>query len=314
MRLFISHQSALEYWRKRRALPNESARRRYRTELADAQASVNPELALGLTPPIHIMLQAQADRRASESVCKHVFSGQTPVGCFVRADDGLMVSTPEFCFLQLAGKLSLIDLIEVGYELCGAYSLPPFDDDSIPERGFYQRLQLTSTKKLAQFLKDMPNVKGCKKAWRALRYLCDQSASPMETKLAMLLTLPYKLGGYGFAKPELNHRIVLAKSSKRYFRKSYYVCDLFWGEEKVAAEYDSDQHHTGSERIANDSEKRNALASHGIRVVTITRRQLFNSTELEGSARTLAGYLGKRLFSKKSNFAAAHRELRKLLL
>ncbi|MCL2826363.1 MAG: hypothetical protein FWD72_03050, partial [Eggerthellaceae bacterium] len=134
------------------------------------------------------------------------------------------------------------------------------------------------------------------------------------TKLAMFLTLPFKLGGYGFSMPKLNHRITLPKSARGYFSKKYYVCDLFWPDGKVAVEYDSDQNHTGSERIANDSNKRNALAMAGVRVVSITRLQLFSSSEFESSARTIALHLGRRLFSKKSGFPAAHRELRKLLL
>ena len=76
----------------------------------------------------------------------------------------------------------------------------------------------------------------------------------------------------------------------------------------------SDQFHTGSERIANDSKRRNALAMLGIRVVSVTRLQLYNSVELERVARTIASYLDKRLKIKYSNFAAAHRELRRQLL
>ena len=226
----------------------------------------------------------------------------------------LMVSSPEFCFLQMAEILSLTELIELGYELCGVYSLPNHADQKVPKRGFYNREQLASTKNLELLLDSMPGVKGHRKAVRALRYLQDGSASPMETKLAMFLTLPYQLGGFGFVMPELNYRIDLTKNARKYFSKDYYVCDLFWPDERIAVEYDSDQYHTGADRIANDSRRRNALTAIGIRVVSVTKQQLFNRGELEEVARTISSHMGRRLFSKKSNFAAAHLELRIQLL
>lgn len=244
----------------------------------------------------------------------HVFSGQTPIGCFMSIGNDFLVSSPEFCFLQMAEQLTLFELIELGYELCGAYSLPLQGDTAVPEKGFYDRSPLTSKKKLGEFMDGMAGAKAHHKASRALRYVIDGSASPMETKLAIALTLPYKLGGYGFAAPELNKRVALSKATKKYFSKDYYVCDMFWPEKEVAAEYDSDKFHTGSERIANDSKKRNALATQGINVVSVTRLQLYNSAEFAEVARTLAYYLDKRLQFKKGRFSTAHNELRRQLL
>ena len=83
----------------------------------------------------------------------------------------------------------------------------------------------------------------------------------METKLAMLLTLPYKHGGYGLIAPEMNSQIIPAKTAKRSVGKKYYSCDLFWHDYDLAVEYDSDLFHTGTTRIANDSKRRNALTA-----------------------------------------------------
>jgi len=52
----------------------------------------------------------------------------------------------------------------------------------------------------------------------------------------------------------------------------------------------------------------------GIQVVSVTKQQLYNSKELESAVRTVAKHMGKRLFPAKSNFPAAHLELRKELL
>ena len=314
MKQFISHQSALEYWRRCRELPEGSDNRRRKDTLPEKTSKIELSALLGFIMPVHILARKQGDQRIPDIVTQHVFRGETPAGCFMNAGNGLMASSPEFCFLQMAGQLTLVKLIELGYELCGVYSLPNACDENVPERGFYNRQPLTSIKKLKAFLDSMPGVKGRKKAMRALRYLRDGSASPMETKLAIVLILPYMLGGYGFCLPEMNKRIDIPKASREFFSKDYYVCDLFWPDEKIAVEYDSDQQHTGSNRIANDSIRRNALGMEGIRVVSVTKPQLYDSTGLEGVARTIAGYMGRRLFSKKSDFPDRHYELRKQLL
>ena len=324
MKQFISHQSALEYWRRLRKLPENSFDRRCKDTLPDGSSKVGSpkvELAIfgsaglsGLTLPIHTLVGGSGARRASKTVKQHVFCGETPVGCFMNIGNGLMVSSPEFCFLQMAGQLTLVKLIELGYELCGVYSLPNVGDPNVPKRGFYNRQPLTSVKKLGAFLGSMPGAKWLKKATHALRFLLEGSASPMETKLAMFLTLPNMLGGYKLGLPELNKRIVLPKTARKYFDKDYYVCDLFWPDKRIAVEYDSDQQHTGSVRIASDSARRNVLDSQGIRVVTVTKQQLYSVPELERAARVIAGHLERRLFSNKRDFYATHHELREQLL
>jgi len=314
MNVFISHQSALEYWRTCLALPPAGASRRYRGALP-GNPPTNEQVRLSeLKLPLHIILGKAGTRWASTIMKQHVFTGKAPEGSFIRIDNKFFVSSPEFCFLQMANVLPLAGLIRLGYELCGTYSKPAPGTSNVPERGFHNREPLTSKKKIEAFVNRMPGFKGRLSALRALRYILDGSASPMETNLAMFLTLPYMLGGFGFDQPELNKRITLSKNARKYFDKSYYVCDLFWENEQIAVEYDSDQHHTGSERIASDSNRRNALGLAGIRVVSITKHQLYSSLELEGAARTIAGHMQKRLFSKKSNFYERHYELRRQLL
>ena len=314
MKLFISHQSALEYWRSCRGLPGNSAHRRCRVVLPDKLPSIEPLMFSGLNQPIHITIRNQSARRVSTEVMQHVFGGHTPVGCFMNVGNGLMVSSPEFCFLQMADQMTIIELIELGYELCGVYSLPLANDPAIPEKGFYDRQPLTSIKQLRVFLDSMPGVKRRKKALRALHYLQNGSASPMETKLSMFLTLPYKMGGYGFTMPKLNSRVTLSKTARKHFSKDYYICDLFWPDKKLAVEYDSDLYHTGSDRITNDSKRRNALASVGISVVSVTKQQLFSRVEFEKVVRTIAKHLGKRLLLEKSSHNTTHYILRKQLL
>jgi len=246
---------------------------------------------------------------------QHLFTGEAPEGCFISAKDILELSSPEFSFLQMSGRLSLVKLVELGYELCGTYSLPVSGDNNVPDRGFNNRLPLTNVRQLSEFVSCMTGVKGLNKtaAIRALRYIIDGSASPMETKLAMLLTLPYKLGGFGFPKPKLNSRIIPSKTERKSSNKSFYSCDYFWPDHNTAVEYDSAQFHTGSSHITDDSNKRIFLMSMGITPITVTTQQLYDSYDFERVARVIAKCLGKRLAYKNPGFAAAHRKLREQL-
>ncbi|MCL2632039.1 MAG: hypothetical protein FWD45_02970 [Coriobacteriia bacterium] len=213
----------------------------------------------------------------------------------------------------MAEQLSLIRLIELGFELCGTYSLPTGGSTS-PDKGFYDRAPLTTTKKLHTFITTMPGTKGHKKAVRAAKYILNCSASPMETKLAMLLTLPHNLGGYGFKAPALNSRIAAERTAAKTAGKSFYSCDLFWQDHLLAVEYDSDTFHTGSQRIAEDSKRRNTLAAMGISVITVTWQQLYQTDEFEQVASVLALHMSKKLKPVSQSLTNKHKELRDQLL
>ena len=127
MKIFIGYQSALEYWRVHRVLPGSKAYTRRNIELPSNPPSTEQVKLSGLTLPLHIMIRKRGNRWASQTMTQHVFSGNAPANCFVSVDsvkgNGLEVSSPEFCFLQMAGRLSLAALIELGYEFCGTYSI-----------------------------------------------------------------------------------------------------------------------------------------------------------------------------------------------
>ena len=243
-----------------------------------------------------------------------MFTGKTPEGCFINVDDGLIVSSPEFCFLQMASLLPLAGLILLGYEFCGSYSMPAVGDPNIPERGFHTRRPLTNVKRIEAFLDRLPGAKGHQNAMKAVRYILEGSASPMETKLSIILTLPYKLGGFGFSRPVLNRRVVPSKTEKRFSGKGSYVCDLFWPDHALAVEYDSAHFHSSQEQYVGDAKKRADLIKKGITVVTVTKQQLYNRKELETIAAAIAKRLGKRLkCGNKPGFVDAHRGLHRLL-
>jgi len=236
--------------------------------------------------------------------CESV-SGNEPIDYYINEFGNI-------CYRRPGGKSGVATVGDSGI-VAGDESGNGNGDISVVE-SLYNHPPLTSVKALKFFLSRMEGVNGRKKAERALRYISDWSASPMETIVFMLLTLPYKHGGYGLPKPEFNKRIDIRKIAKQRPDKTFYKCDLFWPKENLAIEYDSDLHHTGPERIEGDSIKRLDLKALGIEVVTVTRGQVQNTEEFESVAKSIAKSLGKRLWFKEPGFKKARNELHDFLL
>jgi very-short-patch-repair endonuclease len=311
MNIFVTHETAIEYWRKHGTRRRSLSPKRQPSVAPSAAPQVESVLQLAneleLTLPISITVSTINARRKSKAVHSHLNSKALPTGSFLQIKQGDYVSSPELCYCMMAGKLSTVELALLGLEFCGSYSLHP------SASSLYYRDPLTSAKKLASFVALMAGAPWQQKALRALRYIVDGSASPMESILFLYLTLPCKLGGYALPQPKLNHRIVLPKSM-RSNDNAHYVCDFFWLSHNVAAEYDSNMFHTGANRIARDSKRRNILAYIGIDVTTITTKQLGSVAELDDIARKLARNLSVQLRAfERPGFRSAQLKLRRLL-
>jgi hypothetical protein len=341
MKYFISHQSALEFWRNARIRASQSKAVLPHKVVSSKHLPTKPDdtvhLSKGfwekigqprnLSLPLHILVANANARNASLSLKSHVWSRPLPQGSFLDVGNAgsvdnvgsaasgadsvggcLAVSSPEFCFLQMASVLTLEDLIKLGFEFCGTYS-ETLDGSSCVQC----EKPLTSVARIKAYLAKVGGSQGSLKALRALKHVLDGSASPMETNLTLLLCLPNLLGGYGLPKPLLNHRIDITPRAKKTTSGRYYRCDLYWPVQKLAIEYDSDLFHTGPQRIADDSRRRNDLAALGIMVITVTRRHMNSSEQFGQVAQFIARQTKKRLRLKNPEFMDKHLNLRKLL-
>ena len=230
MDILIGYESALDYWRT--VGPNylrgydarQAATRRARRALTSSERPTLSEgnrRPAGCTLPLRTLV-GSVDVRTRTPAVLSSFCSVLPERSFVDAGEGFLMSTPEFCFLQMANRLSLARLIMLGYELCGTYVL--VDKGPAPRRD----APLTTVAKLRTFIEGTSNARGRKKALRALRYVLDRSASPMESALAMLLCLPYGLGGYGLPEPRLNYHVDVPPSFRAMADRKHCVCDLCW--------------------------------------------------------------------------------------
>lgn len=265
----------------------------------------------GLSKPLHALVFSAEDRRGLNGVNCHCSTVDLKVlSCTIEgaSKPSLHVVSPELLYAQMAHSLNMLELIQLGFELCGSYSLNPSGD------GFWQREPYTSVKDIARFLTSQQRCVS-RKASNALRFVLDGAASPREVQLALLMTLPRHKGGYGLPQPNLNSKIAVPRVAKHIIPKSHYVCDLLWPEQHVAMEYDSDAFHTGTQKIAEDSSRRNALNMLGVSLVTVTNEQVKRIDEMDRLARTLSRRLGKRTRNSVNyDFRARQLQLRAELL
>lgn len=324
----LSHISALEYWRSldafdsslllaggassRTAVPHPSAGGVISCrEIADeVLAGAGP-----LSEPVHILVPSKDCRRTTDVLVFHVRANPVPRNSLYALSKGGFVASPELTFVQCAASESLFDLMRIGAELTGSYGIvvdrSQYEDAFC---GFVKRERLSSVARMQAFLARVPGDRGLRKARRALRYIPENCASPMEAALALLLHLPRSLGGYGLPKPHMNYRIDMRRGDWKASGKPYYVCDLYWPDAGLCVEYDSTMFHTQRERIASDSKRRNALAFRGVSVVSVTAKQMFDRGELDKVAFLLAKMLGVRLSLSAPEFRSRQQALRTALL
>ena len=244
---------------------------------------------------VHLLAFHPSRRRACENQQWHLCEN-VPRDAFVAAGDGSFVSSPELCFLQMATRLDFVELVVLGMELCGFYCIDPYS-----EEGTGQRVEpLTTHARLEAFLNEAENINGIKKARVALRYIMDGAASPMETAVVLVLTLPYKRGGYGLPRPELNCRIDLDEDAAKLCDNNYCIADLRWpGEHHLVLEYLGVLSHEGAPKMLADRGRTLALEQMGWDVIEITKDQAMDLAAFDVIARRIAKKLGRRLNKSK---------------
>ena len=257
--------------------------------------------------PIELLASDAHSRSKSALAQSRIWHFPQHAQCFIKADQGIYVATPESCFIQLSRDSGLIELIKLGFEFCGTYSLDP----SISV-GFRSRRALTTRLEIAHLIEKWPGQTN-QKALKALRYVRDNSASPMESCLALMLGLPTKMGGYGLGMPTMNAKVsVSGKQSKQVTHREYH-CDLYWPEHRVAVEYNSREFHTSERAVERDTSRINNLKAAGINVVAVTRAHVANPQTFDAVARSVAKLMGKRIRNNHTDAENRQQSLRKQL-
>jgi very-short-patch-repair endonuclease len=206
--------------------------------------------------------------------------------------DGPACTLP-LVFLQVALDYTIHELIYLGLQFCS------YREGDRPR---------CTVEELRACAEELRGHRGRRKALRAIRYLCDNSRSPMESILYMFLRLPNALGGCGFKEIVLNKKIVLEDGGKTYF------ADLYVPSCKLDIEYDSEEFHSFASALSRDRERAAHLEAEGFRVVSVGYSQLTDLKAFRNLVRQLSRLIGKRVFIRARKFFENFVALRDLLL
>lgn len=238
----------------------------------------------------HLLVSTPAARSENPACSCHVWSGRIPSGSFLALGDGVYANSPEFLFMQMATKLDFAEAVAFGFELCGTY----FITEAVG-RGFMASVpRLATASRIRAFLDKMEGCYGVRKARKVLAWVLDDSASPMETALAMLVGLPKSRGGRGLSGLQLNREFPLTREWRRRLGRQSFKPDLFFPSRRVAVEYYGFEDHHLRENREYDELRRGIMEYLGIRVLTVTKQQLYRPEKLEGAMKELHKLLGVR--------------------
>ncbi len=241
---------------------------------------------------IDILVPFPSQRCRSRGLRSHVLGRPIPGAMVTRITDGLFVVNPGVSFVQAAGWLDQLELIEYGYELCGGYAMP-IASDAKGTSGYRERKALTNVETIQESMQELAGAHGLKKARGALGFVRDGSRSPMETALALMVVLPKAQGGLGYADIQMNHRIDVPQRLRKTSSSRYLELDLFSPSERVAIEYDGIEHSKLGRRT-HDADRAGTLGLLGIRVRTITSQHFARKLEMHRALNGIATMLGIR--------------------
>lgn len=211
---------------------------------------------IGKTDSINFTVSQQNERHINKDRTIYFCELDLPDGA-VMLRKGTKVASPEFVFLQLAGKLDIHRLIFLGLQLCSHPPGKPYE-------------AITSRQKIKSFVEKFKGHRGRRKAMRAIEYIQDGSASIMELVVYMVLALPHALGGYGLGSPVFNYEIRLRDElGKRLGQKRCFV-DLYYKQAKIAIEYDSFTFHSSPSEQGKDAMRAAILERQSIEVMHLS--------------------------------------------
>lgn len=290
-----------------RGLPDRAPNEEELVEIVERMRLAHPHIRID--SPVHALVSTGSYRRFSDVCVEHVCSTPLAGRPFYRLARGVYAAVPAFALVQAASReKSEMSLRELAYELCGTYQTRRTGVDHE-----YQVAPLASVRELYDFASRNASTSGARKVVRMLRYAADGSASPRETKQALVLGLPLMYGGYGLGIPRMNYEVKASPAARAITGKSCFRCDLCWPEAKLDVEYQSRESHEGEASRISDSRRSNALAAMGWTVIGITNDELDSMAATDTIAGTIRRLLGKRAQVRVADHHARKLKLRRQL-
>ncbi len=311
--IVLSHKTAFLFWR--RFTGSRATLKPLRFHVVSQKAKHTEALpqdelaALGITPtaerPVDLLFFTLDSRIQRAYVRSHLTKDALPYGTLLQVSPEVAVVSPELCFAQLTKQASIPALARIGTELCGTFALVG------GEGKIASREQLMTAESLRRLLTKL-NPAGTGKVHEAAKYVLDNAASPMEGRVALLLTLPATKGGYGLPAPQLNTPIPLGPDARTLYPHNLCRADLFWSRAGLDVEYDGEEAHAG-EMHGKDPARTAALKAEGVEVLAISAVQVYDSKGFAEVAKLIGARVGKPVRIRVKDFDARHAALREEL-
>lgn len=198
--------------------------------------------------------------------------------------------------------------MEYYFELCGAYSLGTDSSTSYTER-----FALTSTERLKQFFNSITRCDGLALARKAIQCVRDGCRSPMETAFVMMLTLPKSEGGLGIKGIETDYEVQVTAAAKNLTRRKKFFMDAYLKKSRTDIEYNGFYHDAEEDR-AIDEERKNALASMGYGIITVSRYSFMHASSFVRVMEAIQRKEGVRPSRLPKDFQIMQEDLRQFVL
>ena len=266
------------------------------------------DVTLNANNPIEVMVFDRKNARYAMGCQCHVSSKRFSSSRFIKLGDGIFIVNIELCALQAATYLSFRELVEYYFELCGAYSLGTGSSTSYTER-----FALTSTERLKQFFNSLTRCDGLTLARKAIQCVRDGCRSPMETAFVMMLTLPKSEGGLGIKGVETDYEIQVTAAAKNLTRRKKFFMDAYLKKSRTDVEYNGFYHDAEEDR-AIDEERKNALASMGYGIITVSRYSFMHASSFVRVMEAIQRKEGIRPSRLPKDFQIMQEDLRQFVL
>lgn len=260
--------------------------------------------------PLEVMVFNRNKGRTLSGCRCHVSSKRFSSSRFIRLDRNLYVVGIELCALQAATYLPFRELVEYYFELCGAYSLGTSSGIDV---SYTERPQLTSTADLKRFFNTLNACDGLIAARKAIKCVRDGCRSPMETAFVMMLTLPKRDGGLGIRAIETDYEVKVPSNARALTRRTRFYMDAYLKRSRTDIEYNG-FHHDTDEGRAIDEERKNALASMGYGIITISRHSFMRAAPFTRVMEAIQRKEGIRHSRLPEDFGVKQENLRRFVL
>lgn len=214
-------------------------------------------------PSPHLLISSKNHRRLSANAVAKSSNLEYPKNSFCKISEGFYMPSPELLFLHMAQQLNFEKLVLAGIELCGCYLLP-----NNPNEAFNPNIKpVTSVKNIISYLDKIRMLNASphsiNKALLALKYVSNNSFSPLESKIYLMLCGPREIGAYGITGMQFNLKVELSSPASVISAQNYIYPDICNPKTKVSIEYDSKEFHENESQNTRDKLRINALQSDG---------------------------------------------------